>query len=293
MFAILFFSFLFFIPSLFFASLIIEAKPENSSHIEYVQASKDDLSSLLTFIDSIPPESTDRKKIVVLPKNLRSLATANDIKNGKIFMALGIENNCVGYKKFFLISKDDSASILHNEIRCLGHEALEVDFFRLQFLFENSSDPSDIIKHKDFDGTLSGDLFYQHPVFYTGADYVDPRFRGNGICTKLYEYSLNNVLSACQNLFLNNGLVFLVYGLTQSNDYALDGSGKSRTKGIALQFYKALSLYASISNISLKRYLSYMPQFDDEGTILPDSQSIRGYGNCLMFQIGNLKKDLK
>lgn len=280
---------LFFIPSFVFASLETYDFNNSVDSVNYLKAQEVHLPYLLSIIEKIPFGSDDRKKIVVLPEQFRSNTYLHDIEQGKFFLAMLNGNHCIGYKKFFFIPKEQLHDVLENEIRCIGSKCQPVDCYILK------QECSEIVRLKTaLPYTLTIDFFNEHPTFYTGADYVEPSFRSQGICTRLYEVSLYHVFNQYKDILTNAKYVSIVYGLAQDNDYSFDGSGKSRTSSIAKELIKAfLEQHIIVYSIIVARYKAYMPRFDDEGNILSDEQSVPGYGNCLIFGLSSLKKDLQ
>lgn len=277
---------LFFIPSFVFASLTTYDFNNSVDSINYLKAQEVHLPYLLKVVESIPLESIDRNKIVILPEQFRLNAYTDDIKRGKIFLALLNSARCIGYKKFFFVPKEERHDILENEIRCIGLKCQPIDFYQLR------QEYGQIIRLKMlFADFLNINFFNTYPTFYTGADYVEPSFRSQGICTKLYEVSLHNSFNEYKDLLINTRYLSIVYGLAQANDYNFDGSGVSRTLSISRELIKALSHYVVISSLYVARYKAYMPRFDDKGELLSDEQAVPGYGNCLVFEISDFKKD--
>lgn len=277
---------LFFIPSFVFASLKTYDFNNSVDSVNYLKAQEIHLPYLLKVVESIPLESIDRNKIVILPEQFRLNAYSDDIKRGKIFLAMLNFACCIGYKKFFFIPKEERNDILENEIRCIGLKCQPIDSYLLR------QEYGQIVRLKIlFTDFLTKDFFNTYPTFYTGADYVEPSFRSQGICKKLYEVSLHHVFNEYKDLLINTRYVSIVYGLAQANDYNFDGSGDSRTLSISRELIKALSQHVVIASIYLARYKAYMPRFDDKGDLLSDELSVPGYGNCLVFEVSDFKKD--
>jgi hypothetical protein len=260
--------------------------------VEYRKAKPEDAAGIVELINTHGVH--DNTKIVIVPELFRLAAVQASIAAGKYYVAYDkAKNKIVGFKKLYLLDNpDEMHNVANQELRYEGQHAELVD----GALFEYQHDPEIINGTKRMSGdglpTIDKD---QTLCLYTGGDFTTPElgYRGTRINTKLTQEAYKD--PALQGLIKKRldktATIACVYGLTHLNDYADDGSGASRTPGIArlfAQFVCALVNTQKLIHIYHKRFRSFMPTFDPkaiECKPLADEHAVAGYGNMLYYNL--------
>lgn len=269
----------------FFSASVLGCQPI----IEYRKAQLQDAHSILSLINNYGVN--DNKKIVILPKLFRLQAIESAIEKGRLFVACNKQNNAiVGYKKLFLLSDvQECAKTLEEEIRCTGDYSELVDSAYFgntdKYAARCVTDVSPVV----YDQTV--DVY-----IYNGADFTHPDFRARGINTNLTDTALTLIKDAVLAHMRFNQVkrLIMVYGLTDANDYDLDGNGGSRTASIVrsfVSFIRGVIPFIEDDIVTLiqhNRYKAFMPTFDPHATEckpLSDDQAVPGFGNVLLYSL--------
>ncbi len=255
--------------------------------IEFRKATPEDAESIVDLINRYGVQDND--KIVILPSLFRLMAVQKNIHAGRYYVAYDqMRKLVVGFKKFFVMDNpDERQEIAQQELRYTGRQAELVDQSMFVYL-------CDQVTKKPADATVSK-LFRDDEVvyIYNGGDFThpSPEYRGKGINTMLTRTALNDLRRTfdAQGCATHAKAIACVYGLTHLNDYADNGSGKSRTPGLARLFGQFISGVVEAREAIIiyhKRFRSCMPTFAQESlecVPLPDDQAIKGYGNVLYY----------
>lgn len=278
--------------SVFARTFASDRSISDNQMVSYYQATLNDVPPLIAVVKAIGKDKgneSDLEKVVKLPDRFIEAFLKQDIINQKIYIAFDHCNNrIVGYKKLFAIGNaKELQDIMRNEVRCMGDKSFLVDFAMIKSsdtFFERTP----INEHVPFIPS-SSDLYV-----YTGADYVIPASRNQGIIKNLYAYSLSRLFET----FIKNGMdnynrIVFLYGLSQYNDFRMQGEGKSRTSSIVRSVVSVLLKMNISFNSAIQhfRYQACMPIFIDNGqdcALLSDEQSVAGFGNVVTF---TFKKD--
>lgn len=269
----------------FFSASVLGCQPI----IEYRKAELNDAEGILSLINNYGVNDND--KIVILPKLFRLQAIESAIEKGRLFVACNKQNNAViGYKKLFLLSDaQERTETLEQEIRCTGDQSelvdtayfSNVDKYRARCVADRSS-------------IVCGDN--SDTCVYNGADFTHPDFRARGINTNLTDTALGLIKESVRAHMDRNKAkrLIMVYGLTQPNDYDLDGNGGSRTSSIVrsfVSFIRGVIPFIEDDIVTLiqhNRYKAFMPTFDPNATEckpLSDEQAVAGFGNVLLYSL--------
>lgn len=251
--------------------------------IEYRKAIMQDAAGIVELINTYGVH--DNNKIVILPLKFRLPAVQKNIEAGRYYIARDIAHNkIVAFKKLYLL---DDPQELHEvatqELRYAGPDSVLVDSSILTYEADR------IEKEKS---QVQVNLATRTLLMYTGGDFTAPEYRNKGINTKLTEcaFADPDIKKEIGIRLKNSSMIACVYGLTHFNDYAADGSGTSRTIGIARLFGHCIATVMNIHTriiVYHKRFKSFMPTFDfssAECAPLPDEQAVPGYGNVLYYQ---------
>lgn len=262
--------------------------------IIYKQACLSDVPNIVNLINTKATE--DSKKIVILPKKYRPMATEANVKNNKLYCAIEPTHNAViAFKKLFIIDNEEEYNeITQDEIRCSGKKSNFINAKKIDCT--NPTLSTAIEQHK-----LSSFSFKTSMPIYFGGDYTSPDgYRDKGINSHLTRYAYTTIQESVISKIKTNNLQELVlfYGLTKANA-GETSDGIDRTPSIIRNFLpfaqqvqtKCFSHKTELCNaLYHSRYEAFMPTFDPEDNEckpLPDDQSIPGYGNVLIFSLNN------
>lgn len=251
----------------------------------YRQADSQDIQPLVFFINDIGKvDPLDTEKLVMYRPRFVEQYVKEAVNTRKVYIGYLQEGGLVAYKKLFVPVIQELSGIMQDEIRCIGLNVSPIDYAKIKsidgtrFVIDNST--SFVPEKNDF-------------FIYTGADYVEAKYRGQKIGEHLYAFSLNLLFGRDKEKIDNASRLIFLYGLTQLNDYDRNGKGKSRTTAIVKSIITALQTHTIPFQEKIEHFRTqtYMPKFEDNGDglqLLPDEQAIPGFGNVVVF---NLKKD--
>jgi len=152
------------------------------------KANHRDIGGILKLIGSFTKK--DKNKLVVMPKKFRKEQLADSIDKGQIFVVTpkGNKQDIVGFRKTFIIEKDQRQDILENEIRCCGPKSklLNTECFIPDYPYTSCTTNTFFTPHK-------GDTYV-----YLGSSFISPQFRGNGFLTFIFYFSWDSLLLSNQ-----------------------------------------------------------------------------------------------
>lgn len=242
--------------------------------IQYEYATHTDLPQILNLYDIAHKNENDKKKIVVLPQEIREASLANAIQKKRLFVARS-GNTIVGFKKAYAIDNPKELDeILERELR----------FTENKIVF--AAPITEEISHRP---TYHQTTYHHIPhatYIYNGSDFTHPAYRGRGINSNLSHAAFKIILQHHKNPVI----LKMVFGLTKYN--AENDTSKSyndRLPAIAKLFAQSIrETYRPEAPIFLDhaKTIAYMPIFtfhDGKLSISPDNESIEGLGNILTY----------
>lgn len=252
--------------------------------ITYSLAQANNTQQITTLVNT--KAIADSTKIVILPEKFRQSAIERDIVNKRLFIAQDNQtNNVVGLKKCFrLTDLNEYNDIANNEIRCSGEQSILVDAHDITSINKKPLNHPDVMRFS----------FEKSAIIYLGGDFTSPDYRNKGINSHLTRNALNTIEKSIHSFINTNNITALIlfYGLTKANSgETLDGI--DRTPSILrafISFAQKTTQEHDLKKIHHYRYKAFMPTFDPNDTEckpLPDTQSIEGYGNVIVYSFNN------
>ncbi len=242
--------------------------------MECSMAAKDDGNAVVELINKHAfKDACD--SLVILPERFRREYIDSLIRKNRLFIAHQ-NQKVIGIKKLFVIDNvQEREEILNSEIRATRSNLLVQGVFTPDNQFQ------------PFDATAKYDP--KDVYIYTGLDYTQPDFRGQGINGFLYAFACNTIKDEVRKYIdlYHPHAIHMLYGLVKKN--GPHGGIEGRTPSILASFRAMLqALGLATDKITFHSYQAYMPTFDPEAqkcVPLPDDKSIEGSGCVLTYNI--------